>query len=194
MAQRPEITSTRLRMWVHGPDDARAVTDYFARNRSHLARWSPPTPEGYFTEPYWIRRGERNFTDARDGKAFRFAIVWRDNPAGDLLGTISLTEVVRGPLQQAFLGYGLDERSQGKGIMTEAVRAVATWAFDVQRLHRVSANYMPSNDRSAEVLRRCGFVVVGYARDYLFINGGWRDHVLTALVDPRLRPPPELST
>ncbi|HVK72712.1 MAG TPA: GNAT family N-acetyltransferase [Kofleriaceae bacterium] len=192
MAQRPEITSGRLRLWVHGPDDAHVVSQYFQRNRHHLARWSPPTPDGFYTEPYWIRRGEKNLIDARDGKAFRFAIVWKDNPAGDLLGTISLTEIVRGPLQQAYLGYGLDERAQGKGIMTEAVRVACAWAFDVQRLHRVSANYMPTNERSAEVLRRCGFTVVGYARDYLFINGAWRDHVLTALVDPRARPPSEL--
>ena len=194
MVPRLEITTARLRLWVHGPDDARAVTDYFQRNRGHLARWSPPTPDGFFTEPYWIRRGERNLADARDGRAFRFAIVWKDNPAGDLLGTISLTEVVRGPLQQAYLGYGLDERAQGKGVMTEAVRAVCGWAFDAQRLHRISANYMPVNERSAQVLRRCGFAVVGYARDYLYINGAWRDHVLTALVDPRGRAPAELSS
>ena len=50
-------------------------------------------------------------------------------------------------------------------------------------------SYMPTNDRSAKVLRRAGFAVVGYARDFLYINGAWRDHVLTALVDPKERAP-----
>lgn len=193
MAPPLELVTTRLRLWVHRPDDAKAMTDYAVRNRRHLARWSPDAPDGYYTEPYWIRRGDKNLIDAHSGKAFRFAIVWKDNPAGDLLGTLSLTEIVRGPLQQAYLGYGLDERAQGKGIMTEAVRAASAWAFEALRLHRVAANYMPSNERSAEVLRRCGFTVVGYARDYLFINGAWRDHVLTSLVDPRGRGPAELD-
>ncbi|HKF75835.1 MAG TPA: 30S ribosomal protein S5 alanine N-acetyltransferase, partial [Candidatus Dormibacteraeota bacterium] len=33
------------------------------------------------------------------------------------------------------------------------------------------------------VLRRAGFVVEGYARDYLLINGRWEDHMLTAIVN-----------
>jgi len=44
------------------------------------------------------------------------------------------------------------------------------------------ANYQPSNERSAEVLRKLGFSIEGFARDYLFLAGQWRDHVLTALV------------
>jgi ribosomal-protein-alanine N-acetyltransferase len=31
-------------------------------------------------------------------------------------------------------------------------------------------------------LRALGFTVEGYARDYLFIDGAWRDHVLTAKI------------
>ena len=52
------------------------------------------------------------------------------------------------------------------------------------------ANYIPHNERSGRLLRRLGFMVEGYARDYLFINGAWRDHILTALTNPNPRPPP----
>jgi ribosomal-protein-alanine N-acetyltransferase len=64
------------------------------------------------------------------------------------------------------------------------VNAVVGFAFETLRLHRVMANYQPINERSGKLLRRLGFVTEGYARDYLFINGAWRDHVLTALTSP----------
>ncbi len=44
---------------------------------------------------------------------------------------------------------------------------------------------MPENERSARLLARLGFVRVGLARNYLFINGAWRDHVLTERINPR---------
>jgi ribosomal-protein-alanine N-acetyltransferase len=50
------------------------------------------------------------------------------------------------------------------------------------------ANYMPHNTRSAAVLKRLGFVIEGQASDYVRINGQWRDHVLTSLVNRAWRP------
>jgi len=56
--------------------------------------------------------------------------------------------------------------------------------FESLRLHRVQANHLPENLRSARLLQRLGFRVEGSAHAYLFINGAWRDHVLTALTYP----------
>jgi ribosomal-protein-alanine N-acetyltransferase len=52
----------------------------------------------------------------------------------------------------------------------------------------IVANYRPENPRSSTPARRLGFAPEGLARDYLFIDGAWRDHVLTALVNPRFDP------
>ena len=57
-------------------------------------------------------------------------------------------------------------------------------AFSALRLHRIHASYIPGNERSGGLLARLGFVREGLARNYLFINGAWRDHVLTALLNP----------
>ena len=46
------------------------------------------------------------------------------------------------------------------------------------------ANYLPSNTRSEALLERLGFEREGYAKSYLQIGGRWRDHVLTAKVNP----------
>jgi ribosomal-protein-alanine N-acetyltransferase len=46
------------------------------------------------------------------------------------------------------------------------------------------ANFRPENERSRRLLERLGFVEEGLARNYLFIDGAWRDHVLTSLTHP----------
>jgi ribosomal-protein-alanine N-acetyltransferase len=47
------------------------------------------------------------------------------------------------------------------------------------------ANYMPANERSGKLLSRLGFEREGLAKRYLYINGRWEDHVLTALLNNR---------
>jgi ribosomal-protein-alanine N-acetyltransferase len=73
--------------------------------------------------------------------------------------------------------------------MSEALRAGIAYVFETLGFHRIQANHLPANERSARLLRRLGFSVEGYARDYLYINGAWRDHVLTSLTSPRPRVP-----
>ncbi len=71
--------------------------------------------------------------------------------------------------------------------MTEAVGRGIDFAFGQMNVHRIMANYVPSNLKSAAVLNRLGFVVEGYARDYLCLNGTWQDHVMTSLTNQNWR-------
>jgi len=76
---------------------------------------------------------------------------------------------------------------QGRGIATEAAAAVIRFAFDELDLHRLETGYFPHNIASGKVLRKLGFNVEGYARDYLFIDGAWRDSILVSLINERWR-------
>jgi ribosomal-protein-alanine N-acetyltransferase len=187
-----EIPTERLLLWSAGPDAASRLYRYHVDNWDHLRRWTPPVPPEFLTVSYWERRlgAERAASDL--GRAARWAISWRDDVERRVIGTVGLSEIVRGPLSQAYLGYGLAQKAQRQGVMTEAVNAVVQLAFDALRLHQISANYVPINEASGRVLRRCGFVVVGYVRDYLYIDGAWRDHVMTMRTDPSGRPPIDL--
>ena len=71
--------------------------------------------------------------------------------------------------------------------MTEAGRLLIHYAFEELNLHRIMASYIPHNQRSANVLKRLGFEIEGTAREYLFINGKWQDHVMTSLINPQWR-------
>ena len=68
--------------------------------------------------------------------------------------------------------------------MQEALSQAIGHAFLQLGLHRIMANTRTENRRSQALLQRLGFQQEGYARDYLKIDGQWRDHVLNALINP----------
>ena len=63
------------------------------------------------------------------------------------------------------------------------VPAIAA-VFERYKLHRIMASHQPENVRSGRVLRRLGFGIDGYARDFMRINGEWQDNVLLSLLAP----------
>ena len=94
----------------------------------------------------------------------------------DLVGAVTVSEIVRGAFQSAYLGYYVFVPFQRRGLMTAALVQVVTQLFRKHRLHRVEANIQPSNAASIGLVRRLGFRKEGLSRRYLKINGRWRDH------------------
>jgi ribosomal-protein-alanine N-acetyltransferase len=177
------LDTGRLTIRLADGDDVHAVVDYDRRNRDHLRAWEPvrDLATAYDVEVRSASLSARR-ADADDDRGFLFlARMYGDD---EVAASVNLSNVVRGVFQACHLGYSVDAARQGEGIASEAVNAVVGFAFETLRLHRVMANYQPINERSGKLLRRLGFVTEGYARDYLFINGAWRDHVLTALTSP----------
>ncbi len=59
------------------------------------------------------------------------------------------------------LGYGLRDGYCGKGYMTEAVRAIASWALVQEGVTRIEAETTPENTASQRVLAHAGFIPTG---------------------------------
>jgi len=175
-----KIVTDRLEVWSPEPEAAAEVASYYVRNREHHRPWDPPRPEGFETEGYWRDRLERARAEQAEGAAVRLFLAEKA-AAPQILGAINFTGITRGPFQACRVGYSLDLAAVGRGLMSEALRAAIAHMFEHEGLHRVEANYVPTNERSGRLLRRLGFLVEGYARDYLFVGGAWRDHVLTSL-------------
>jgi len=184
----PRLTTARTQLTIPEPSEAQRVLDYFERNRARLEPVSPPWAEGFFTREYWRRRlvvaREEFFAD----QSLRLYVSLRDDPA--IVGAVSFTQFFRLALQRCVLGYSVDAAHEGTGLLREALDAAIEYVFDELEFHRIEANYIPTNERSGNVLRRLGFHVEGYARDYLFLGGKWRDHVLTARMNPKMKAPP----
>jgi ribosomal-protein-alanine N-acetyltransferase len=183
------LETPRLKLLLPAPADAPRFAAYVNENEPHLARWEPPRPEGYFTAAYWEKRIERYQDELARDLAVRFALVRRDDPAGPVVGHCNFNQIVRGCFQACVLGYSVDHRWEGRGMMREALSAALPFMFDGVGLHRIMANYIPTNERSGRLLARLGFVVEGRAQNYLFIDGAWREHVLTSLTNPDPSPP-----
>lgn len=180
-----ELTGPRVRVVTLPPAAAPRVGDYVRRNRAFHSPWTPRFSERYYSDAFWRDRLAQNLEEAARGESLRLFVVEAAAPAGPIRAHLSFSRIVRGPFQAALLGYAVDEERAGQGYMSEALRLALAHVFDDLGLHRVEANYVPTNERSGRLLRRLGFVVQGYARDYLHIDGEWRDHVLTALTNPR---------
>jgi ribosomal-protein-alanine N-acetyltransferase len=178
------LDTQRLTLTLALPEAAPRLVAYRRDNWDFHAPWSGPRSQDELSVAVWRRRLEQWARDEREGAALRLMLFPRGDVGGAVLGTANFTQIFRGSFQACYLGYDLDKRAEGRGLMQEALTVAIGHLFGTLKLHRIMANYLPYNKRSGALLRRLNFVPEGYARDYLFIDGAWRDHVLTALTNP----------
>ncbi|NOI13147.1 ribosomal protein S5-alanine N-acetyltransferase [Vibrio hepatarius] len=163
------------------PTDGKLISDYFIANRDFLREWEPKREDAFFSETGWTQRLIKLNELHRMGLGYYLIIL--DSDSGEMLGTISFSNISRFPFHACNVGYSLSQTAQGRGVMTRALRMAVEYMFDIQNLHRIMAGYMPRNKRSESVLKRLEFTQEGLAKDYLLINGKWEDHVLTSLTN-----------
>ena len=96
--------------------------------------------------------------------------------SGEIVGIFTISQIVRGYFQSAYLGYYASARHAGKGLMAESMLLVLDHAFGPLALHRLEANIQPGNAPSVALARGTGFRLEGYSPRYLLIGGRWRDH------------------
>ncbi len=182
----PELATERLRLVIAGPGLEEPMARFFRENfAGHLDRWSPPMPGDKLEPAWWAERLPGFEREFESGAAARWVLLAPGGGAPEVIGTCTYSQIHRGAFQAGTLGYQIARRHEGLGLMAEALAATLDHAFDELRLHRVMANYRPENARSGRLLERLGFVREGLARAYLYIDGAWRDHVLTAKTNPR---------
>lgn len=184
MSKQFNMLSTKNLILVPPSQDAlSAIVDFEERNRDHLKKWeSTNTVNGQVIETHEeVQKRLQNWIkECEEGRSVRFFIKPKED-LNKIIGFCNFTQIFYGAFQACYLGYKIDYEYEGKRLMFEALEASIRYIFEELSLHRIMANYMPMNERSAKLLYRLGFTEEGYAKNYLLINGQWEDHILTAL-------------
>ena len=102
-------------------------------------------------------------------------------PENKLIGTIGYVRMNK-EYHRGEVGYLLDTKYQGMGIMKEALDTVLDYGFNVMKLHSVEAVVHPENKNSIKLLERNGFKKEGYFRQNQFYNLKFHDSVSYALL------------
>jgi [ribosomal protein S5]-alanine N-acetyltransferase len=173
-----DVTLRPLRM-----RDANAWCESRRRNVEWLRPWEATPPGGpavFGVSPAIFTSMTRRLrADARQGKALPFVIVVDDTFAGQ----INVAGIVRGSMDSAHIGYWVDQRVAGRGVMPTAVALTVDHCFAEVGLHRIEVNIRPENTASRRVVEKLAFREEGIRERYLHIGGEWRDHLTYALVN-----------
>lgn len=160
-------------------DDAPAVLELRLASKEFLEPWEPVRQPPFFTLAAQAAQIEVEQRQWQNDLGFSFGVF--DKASEEMIGRVSLGNVVWAAWQNATLGYFIAERWNGRGMATDAVRSACMFGFETARLHRVQAGVMPRNKPSMRVLEKVGFRHEGFSPRYLNINSKWEDHEMFAL-------------
>lgn len=173
-----ELRSGRVGLRPLSMRDARAWREIRTRNKDWLVPWEATVPPGDRTAPASFRSMVADLRrQARAGRAMPFAVTVDDR----FVGQLTVSNIVGGSARWGQIGYWVDQRYAGQGVIPTAVALVVDHCLFEAGLHRLEVAIRPENTASLRVVQKLGFNEYGYAPRYLHIDGEWRDHRLFAI-------------
>ncbi|WP_028399318.1 GNAT family N-acetyltransferase [Ectobacillus panaciterrae] len=164
--------------------DAEDVLRLQNNNRNFFQLYSPKKEESFYTLETQLKSIQEAIEKRKNDQFYSFAMFHK--ATNELIGLVTFMDILRGALQSCFIGYFLDQKHNGKGYMTEAVKLVVQYGFEHLSLHRIEAGVMPHNIGSIRVLEKAGFEKEGIARKNVKINGKWEDHQVLAIINENM--------
>ena len=140
------LRTERLLLRPLRADDARAITDGI--DNIDVAKWLSVVPF-----PYGMDDAHAFLSSA----AVEPRVTWGICDADGLCGVVSI---------RPELGYWIARGRWGRGYLTEAGRAARDAAFADPTRRTLTARHMAGNDRSARVLEKLGFTVIGETQNH----------------------------
>lgn len=175
-----ELVGRRVRLRPLREDDWESWYEVRTRCRDWVLPWEPrPAGAPYLTEDRttFVTRCSMRERERQLGTGYGFGIF----AMGRFAGEVNISSVARGPFQNAYVGYWIDQAQAGRGYVPEACVLVFRFAFEELGLHRLQISIIPRNRASRRVAQKLWLRGEGIALRYLEIDGKWEDHVRYAI-------------
>lgn len=150
-------------------------------NEEWLTKWEPQRiagqPDVVQSRQAFASRCAARQRERQLGTGYGFGVF----VDGALAGEMNVSSIQRGPFQNAYVGYWIDQRLAGQEYTPEALVVAMNFSFEELRLHRLQIAIIPRNRPSRRVVEKLGIRLEGMAERYLEINGNWEDHLRYAI-------------
>ncbi|HMS65387.1 MAG TPA: GNAT family protein [Ignavibacteria bacterium] len=176
------IETDRLILKTIGESEISLLADYYLKNLSFLKKSIPVSDASFYT----IDNLRNRILNEKDLFEKRFQIslyVFIKKNMNSLIGNVSVLNITGDKEKTGFLGYQIDERSNGKGFASEAAAAIIDHVFSNLNFFKLEANVMTSNHSSVKVLGKLGFEKTEYLKYFMNVNGRAEDHFRYTLIN-----------
>ncbi len=150
-------------------------------NEDWLTKWEPARipgqPDVVTSRQAFASRCAARQRERQLGTGYGFGVFVDQQ----LIGEMNVSAIQRGPFQNAYVGYWIDQRYAGQEYTPEALVVAMKYAFESLQLHRLQIAIIPRNRPSRRVVEKLGLRLEGMAERYLEINGTWEDHLRYAI-------------
>ena len=162
--------------------DAKAIQDLVLSNREWLRPWEATNPDA--PQSFDFKAQIRGLLRSMDDQTGMPMVIEMD---GHVVGQLNVANILYGSVSSAVIGYWVSPEVAGRGVTPTAVALATDYLFNTVGLHRVEIAIRPENAASLRVVEKLGFRYEGLKRGYIHINGGWRDHLIFALLAEEVR-------
>ena len=123
---------------------------------------------------------QNSHRDIFDVKQLRLMICNRDNIKIGLIDVFDLEPKDK----RAALGILInDKENRGKGYGAEALNLISAYCFSHLGLHQLYANVNAENLGSIKLFEKCNYEKVGLKKDWILVNGQFKDEILYQLIN-----------
>ncbi len=182
---RKRLTGERIFLRPPKRRDSKKWQHLRSISKEFLIPWEPSWDKYSCSRKTFFRQLKNSSISANLDQAYSFYIF--KNSDNTLIGGVNVGNVRRGASQCAALGYWIGKPYAEKGYMMEALNILIPSLFVDLRFNRIEAATLPENIPSRKLLEKVGFTEEGLLREYLNINGKWRDHIIYGLLSSDIR-------
>lgn len=172
----PEMETDRLILREHSLEDAQAWFN-LRNNPSVMQYIDRDSPKDIAEVESYINGLISGF---EQGESVGWVMALKDNPS-KMIGNVVFWRMDLAN-HRTEIGYLLDPECWRKGLVSEALKAVISFAFEEMKFHSIEANINPKNQASRAILLKHGFVKEAYFKQDYYFNGKFLDSEIYSLI------------